>query len=92
MRLGLHGLRGCGRTNNLAESEMPKQENKRTGEQVEKPIVRWIYSLFAYHDTGNILKQLVEEPKGGIPEDTGICPGRVAIVPVHCIPVLWGWK
>lgn len=58
------GLHGCGKTINLAESEMLKQENPMnecTGEQVEKPIVRWIYSLSAHHDTGNILKQLDEE-------------------------------
>ena len=61
MRLG---LRGCGRTINLAEPEMLKQENPMNecaGEQVEKPIVTWIYSLSAYQDdTGKILKQLDE--------------------------------
>lgn len=83
-------MRGCGRTITLAESEMLKQENECTGEQVAKPIVRWIYSLSAYHDTGN--KQLDEELKGGVPEDTGICLGSVASVPIHSIPTLQAWK
>jgi len=92
VRLDLHG---CGRTVDPAESEMPKQENpmnESTGEQVGKPIVRWIYSLSAYHVTGNILQQFDEELKGGIPEDAGICLGRVASVPIHSIPALRGWK
>lgn len=48
---------------NLAESEMLKQENSMdecAGEQVEKTRVRWIYSLFADHETRNIHKLLRE--------------------------------
>lgn len=80
---------------NLAQSEMLKQENPMdecAGEQVEKTGVRWIYSLFADHDTGNIHKQLDGELKEGIPRANGICLGRVTNVPICSISALGRWK
>lgn len=52
-RLGLHTW---GRTVNLAESEIPKQEDTMhecSGEQVEKPLTRWTDTLCAYHQLLN---------------------------------------
>lgn len=62
-------LQLCGRTVNLAESEIPKQEDPMhecTGEKVEKPITRWTDTLCAYRHTGSVLKQLDEVLKGGM--------------------------
>lgn len=67
---------------NLAESEMLKQENPMdecAGEQVEKTRVRWIYSLFADHETGNIHKQLDGELKEGIPGANGIALAELPV-------------
>lgn len=50
------GLHTWGRTVNLAESEIPKQEDTMhecTGEQVEKPLTRWTDTLCAYHQLLN---------------------------------------